>query len=64
MTISFKPSEGKERLYYKRLRHDFHEEQINKLPNEFRKAFSNYNHRNTDELGLIDHNSYYIYENE
>jgi len=42
----------------KRQRRRFHEEQLHKLPNEFRNTFTNYNHRAISGFGYIDENEY------
>jgi len=51
-------SEGKDRGYSRLLRRQFHQEQIDKLPNELRNAFSNYNYRNDSIYFHIDDNEY------
>lgn len=57
MRAPFKPKEGKERSYNRRLKREFYEGQLNKLPNEFKSALSNYNHKN---LYGIDENDYHL----
>ncbi|HYD90475.1 MAG TPA: hypothetical protein VEA37_03185 [Flavobacterium sp.] len=58
MRAPFKPREGKERSYNRKQKREFHESQVNKLPNEFKSSLSNYNPRNTYDIGLIDENDY------
>ncbi len=57
--VSFKPKEAKDKGYSKKIHRDFEDEQIHKLPNEFRGAFIDYNHRSAWEgIGFIDENDY------
>lgn len=57
---SFKPREGKERSFNRFVKKEFYEDQIHKLPNEFRHAFTNYNHLMPDGIAMIDENDYEI----
>jgi hypothetical protein len=58
MTLPFKPSEGKDRSYSKKLKRDDISLLKDKLPNEFRYALNDYNHSNIDGIGYIDTNHY------
>lgn len=58
MRLSWTPKEGKERSLSRLRKREFYEEQINKLPNELRHAFTNYNHRSVGSELHIDGNEY------
>ncbi len=59
--INFKTREAKYRTYSRKLKRDAYQAQIDKLPNEFRHAFDDYNFRNQDyRLEHEDNNQYYI----
>jgi hypothetical protein len=56
--LQFTRTEGKDRLYHLRLKKEFYQSQIDKLPNEFKDAFDDYNFRNSNDVVLIDENKY------
>jgi hypothetical protein len=58
MTLPFKPREGKDRVYSRKLKRDDLASLRDKLPNEFRHVLDNYNHSNIDGIGYIDTNHY------
>lgn len=60
MTLPIKCAEGKERSLTRKRKREFHQSQIDKLPNEFKNAFANYNHRNSSGIGYFDENKYLI----
>ena len=58
--LNFKPNEGmsKERCYRRKLKREFYEAQMHKLPNEFRHAFTNFNRHAYGGVCQIDENDY------
>lgn len=56
--VEFKCREDTERFYMRKLKRDFHEAQINKLPNEFRHCFTDFNGYNESGHGYLDENDY------
>jgi hypothetical protein len=58
MKARFKTREGKDRSLNRLKKRQFIEEQIHKLPNEFRSALTDYNHRSVGGELQIDENEY------
>ncbi|CAB4128521.1 hypothetical protein UFOVP100_39 [uncultured Caudovirales phage] len=58
MKIDYKPRESKQRTFNKMVKKEFHQLQIDKLPNEFRKCFDNYNSNSVGGDLQIDENDY------